>query len=170
LRGKDFLQLTKLGRGETFGGPIDVDGRRVYFVASANLPQSSCRTCDNPSENCQLFSIGTRGQGLRQLTHFRHTDRSAFGCSALPGVDGCFILTEGASVNGEIVFYTSCDPFCRHKQGEDACNLGGGNLFAIRTDGSGIRQLTHARGVTELPDGAVHAELPGPGAYAGIGR
>ena len=36
----------------------------------------------------------------------------------------------------------------------------------MRPDGTGLRQLTNARGMTTDPDGTVHVELPGPFAYA----
>jgi hypothetical protein len=40
-------------------------------------------------------------------------------------------------------------------------------IFAIRPDGSGLRQLTDAAGVTTNPDGSFRVELPGPYAYSG---
>jgi hypothetical protein len=35
----------------------------------------------------------------------------------------------------------------------------------MRSDGSGLRQLTDAAGLTTNPDGSVRVELPGPFAY-----
>jgi hypothetical protein len=35
----------------------------------------------------------------------------------------------------------------------------------MRPDGSGLRQLTNARGMTTDPDGTVHVEIAGPFAY-----
>jgi hypothetical protein len=35
----------------------------------------------------------------------------------------------------------------------------------MRPDGSGLRQLTNARGMTTDPDGTVHVEVPTPFAY-----
>jgi hypothetical protein len=171
----DSLQLTNFGRADTAGAVLDMHGKRAFFSASANPNKSTCRTCDNPSENCQIFSIGNRGQGLRQLTHFRHTDQSTMGCIPLPVEegplteihDGCFVFVNGEyAIGGAVVFETSCDPFCSRIHGERPCNLGG-NIFAMRPDGSGMRQLTHARTVTRLPEGGIHVELPGPWAYGG---
>ena len=53
------------------------------------------------------------------------------------------------------VFPSACDPF--------GTNPGiGVQIFAIRPDGSGLRQLTKLRGLFTDADGAVHDELPGP--------
>ena len=61
-------------------------------------------------------------------------------------------------VTGTVLFGSSCDPVDRNPVGEQ--------LFAMRPDGSGLRQLTATRGMTTDPDGTVHAENPGPFAYA----
>jgi hypothetical protein len=56
-----------------------------------------------------------------------------------------------------VVFDWSCDPL--------GTNPAGNQLFAMRPDGSGLRQITHARGVVvDTPD-VVEVELPGPFAY-----
>jgi hypothetical protein len=39
-------------------------------------------------------------------------------------------------------------------------------MFAMRPDGSGLRQLTDAAGFTTNPDGSIRVELPGPFAYS----
>jgi hypothetical protein len=63
----EIVQLTTFNRNDTApggeGGRGVVIGDRVLFVASAN-PFG-----ENPGQVCQLFSISTRGNGLRQLTH-----------------------------------------------------------------------------------------------------
>jgi len=58
------------------------------------------------------------------------------------------------------VFESSCDPL-------DA-NPDGGQLFAMRLDGRGLRQLTDAAGITSYPDGSLRIELPGPFAYSAV--
>ena len=63
---------------------------------------------------------------------------------------------------GAVVFDSSCDPF--------GTNPDGDLLFAMRPDGSGMRELTHTRGFVVEPDGTVHAELSGPFAYAARGH
>ena len=46
----------------------------------------------------------------------------------------------------------------------------GGQIFAVRPDGTGLRQVTNARGFTTDADGTFHAELVGPIAYGpGLG-
>jgi hypothetical protein len=52
------LQLTSFGRGDTGAGDVDTDGERVFFVASAN------QFNNNPSENCQIFSISVLADDL----------------------------------------------------------------------------------------------------------
>jgi len=59
---------------------------------------------------------------------------------------------------GTIVFDSSCDPFGVSPVSQQ--------LYAMRPDGSGLRQLTAYRGMVEEPDGTVTVELPGPVAYS----
>ncbi len=40
----------------------------------------------------------------------------------------------------------------------------------MRPDGTGLRQLTDARGMTNDPDGTVHVELAGPFGYTTPGQ
>jgi hypothetical protein len=61
-------------------------------------------------------------------------------------------------VTGTILFGSSCDPV--------GGNPFGDQIFAMRPDGSGLRQLTATRGITVDPDGTVRSELPGHFAYA----
>ncbi|MGH7896115.1 MAG: hypothetical protein ACREQL_15695 [Candidatus Binatia bacterium] len=132
--------------------------RRVFLRASAD-PFGT-----NPSENCQFFSIGTFGSpaSLRQLTHFGPGagEHSMWGCGGTDYPPGCnvqFAIQD--LVTRTLVFYSSCDPL--------GTNPHGGQLFAIRPDGSGLRQLTHAPGLVVEADGTVDAELPGPFWYSG---
>ena len=59
---------------------------------------------------------------------------------------------------GEVIFYSSCDPL--------GANAFGAQLFAMRPDGTKLRQLTATRGRTIDPGGVVSTELPGPWAYS----
>jgi hypothetical protein len=63
-------------------------------------------------------------------------------------------------VTKAVVFDSSCDPL-------DA-NPNGGQLFAMRPDGRGLRQLTDAAGITTNPGVSVSVELPGPFAYSAV--
>src|SRR5262249_12956577 len=106
-----------------------------------------------------LFSIDTPGTGLRQVTHLPWDGR--------PSITGCAICANPAcSISnlfvdprtGAVLFQSSCDPIGANPFGEQ--------LFAMRPDGTGLRQLTNARGTTTDPDGTIHVELPGPTAYS----
>jgi hypothetical protein len=159
--GKNLLQLTDFGRGDTAEVlSSSIDRGRVFFIASANPPPG-----ENPAGVCQVFSINTAGGDLRQVTHLPSDGR-------LPDA-GCFNVGGGVCtidrdvgvvtdrVTGTVLFGSSCDPVGRNPFGEQ--------LFAMRPDGSGLRQLTATRGLTIDPDGTVHAENPGPFAYASRG-
>ena len=154
--GKNLLQLTNFDRVDT-GAALSVARDRLFFIASANLPPG-----ENPAGICQIFSINTRGGGLRQVTHLPPDGPPPdTGCLNVgPGVctiDRNFgVVTD--RVTGTVLFGSSCDPVGRNPVGEQ--------LFAMRPDGSGLQQLTATRGMTIDPDGTVHAENPGPFAYA----
>src|SRR5262249_59807148 len=76
---------------------------------------------------------------------------STTGCGAFEP-PGCYILLPGGvdPATGTLLFYASCDPF--------GANPYGDQLFAIRADGTGLRQLTHARGFVTEPDGSTTSE------------
>jgi hypothetical protein len=154
--GKHLLQLTNFHRVDT-GVALSFARGRVFFIASANLPPG-----ENPAGFCQIFSINTHGGRLRQVTHLPPDGRAPdAGClNEGPGV--CTIDRDVGvvtdRVTGTVLFGSSCDPVGRNPFGDQ--------LFAMRPDGSGLRQLTATRGMTIDPDGTVHAELPGPFAYA----
>src|SRR5262249_2228691 len=137
------------------GGRGVIIGDRVLFEASADPFH------ENPGQICQLFSISTRGGDLRQLTHLPWNGRPAtFGCrnTALAMGSGITPLsTTAEQVSGTVLFQASCDPVGANPFGEQ--------IFAIRPDGSGLRQLTNARGMTTDADGTVHVEMPTPFAY-----
>jgi hypothetical protein len=157
IDGKNLLQLTNFRRIDTGGELLSVDRRRVFFRASAD-PFGT-----NPSENCQLFSIDTLGRHLRQITHFGPSEgaRSTGGCGTgrlfPPGCDVSVFIQD--PVTRTLVFYSSCDPLGRNPRG--------GQLFAMRPDGSGLRQLTNSPGMVIEADGTVETELPGPFWYSG---
>jgi hypothetical protein len=65
-------------------------------------------------------------------------------------------------VTGTVLFGSSCDPV--------GGNPFGDQIFAMRSDGSGLRQLTATSGMTIDPDGTVRVEIPGPFAYARQGE
>jgi hypothetical protein len=151
LDGKDLIQLTRFQSRSTYNGFLGVDRQRAFFVSSAD-PLGT-----NPSRNCQIFSIDRLGAGLRQITAFDE-GRSSIGCGTGPP-PGCEVRgIRQDPVTGTVVFYSSCDPF--------GTNPYGGQLFAVRPDGSGLRQLTHARGFVGEPDGTVAVQLPGPYGYS----
>ena len=122
----------------------------MFFEASAD-PFGT-----NPGEHCQIFSVNTRGGGLRQLTRLRDEDDrpSAVGCfTPLPGA--CSIDRYFADRRtGAVTFTSSCDPVGRNPYRYQ--------VFSMRRDGSGLGQLTTARGRQIDPDGTMHVELPGP--------
>lgn len=133
-RGRHVLQLTKFGRPDT-AQPILTRGR-VLFVAGAD-PFG-----ENPLHMGQLFSVGFFASGLRQLTHLGTKERL---CRVRPGT----VMVD--STGRDIIFNSVCDPFGTNPFGEQ--------LFGIRRDGSGLRQLTALRGYAIDADGTAHAEL-----------
>jgi hypothetical protein len=155
--GEDLLQLTAFGFSDTGPGGSGARGvligDRVFFVATADPLRK------NPHGICQIFSISTLGVGLRQVTHLPWDGRSSNeGCrSVFPGCGVYIVSTAADQVTGIVLFSASCDPFGRNPFGEQ--------IFAMRPDGKGLRQLTDAPGRTFDPDGTVHVEVPGPFAY-----
>jgi hypothetical protein len=153
IDGRNLVQLTNLGRSDTgFHGGFITRGR-VLFTGSANP------TGENPAELCQVFSVNKRGGSLRQLTHFPSDGRPSNGCDdayeKACSISPLFMAMD--PITGTVLFSSSCDPVGRNPFGDQ--------LFAMRPDGTGLRQLTEARGMTTDPDGTVHVELPGPVAY-----
>jgi len=157
---RNLLQLTVFHRTDTsIAVPlVSSDRRRVFFTASAD-PVGA-----NTAHACQIFSIGPLGEDLRQLTAFTLPAPSDLGCWATRQADGCrtdFGFAERQAQDartGTLIFNSSCNP------------LGGANpdseqIFAMRPDGSGLRQLTAARGLVAAADGSIDAELPGPWSY-----
>jgi hypothetical protein len=144
--GEDMLQLTSFGRSDTgsSGSILDLDEQRVLFTASAD-PFGT-----NPDENCQLFSIDTLGEGQHSMA----------GCSRYFLRPGCEIDGFGQERRAgpdTVILGSSCDPF--------GTNPDGYQVFAVRSDGTGLRQLTQTRGVVAEADGTVTVELPGTWNY-----
>jgi hypothetical protein len=160
--GEDLRQLTNFHCQDTVAAFLNAARTRAFFLASAD-PLGT-----NPNENCQLFSIGVLGgaSSLRQVTHFDSPGRTigpacAGTASAFPGCpigSGYYRVVLQDPVTKAIVFNSTCDPFHVNPSGEQ--------IFAMRPDGGGLRQLTDASGVTSNPDGSFSVEFPGPFAYS----
>jgi hypothetical protein len=84
--------------------------------------------------------------------------RCRLGVSGLPDRKRVLPCGPSISVTKAIVFESTCDRF--------HVNPFGDQLFAMRPDGGGLRQLTDASGMTTNPDGSFRVELPGPYAYS----
>jgi hypothetical protein len=154
--GTRLLQLTNFDRSDTgFAAPLR---DRVHIVIGASADPLH----ENPWNTCQLFSIDRLGGHLRQITHFDPGATAPAGCAGGAEPPGCTILsgvgTQDRST-GAMVFDSSCDPF-----GVSALSQ---ELFAVRPNGTGFRQLTAYRGTTTGPGGTVDVELPGPTSYQG---
>jgi hypothetical protein len=155
----NLVQVTKFDRSDTGWGGwlLGADRQHAILVASAN-PFGT-----NNSENCQIFSVDTLGENLRQLTQFRAAGENAGnGCyDVFP--PGCSINFSGLDLRSDtLLFRSSCDPF--------GTNPFGGQIFTMRSDGTALRQLTNARGLTVEADGTIAVELPGPVAYSQPGQ
>ena len=157
IDGLNLLQLTNFQRVDTSFNPIvDVDRQAVFFEASANPPELHD---SNPFESCQIFSIDRLGGNLRQLTQFSAVQHTTNGCLfSTKRPEGCVVnqLTQDSETR-TVVFLSSCDPL--------RTNPFGTQLFAMRPDGSDLRQLTYTQGVITHPGVEVIGELPGPFAY-----
>jgi hypothetical protein len=147
LDGKNLLQLTNFGRWDTAGSYVFRD--RVLFLAGAD-PLG-----ENPHEICQVFSIETDGAHLRQVTHLPWDGQPSSGCFQGSSCNIAHMFLD--PITGTVLFESSCDPL--------GTNPFGQQLFAMRPDGSGLRQLTNARGMRTDPDGTIRVELVGPAAY-----
>ena len=149
LAGENLLQLTNFGRADTGYATLSMDGQRAFFSASAD-PFGA-----NPTENCQIFSIDTLGGNLCQLTSFRAGDHSESGCFPSPDRSGCYVFPGAQEPQTQSLPFTStCDPLGMNPNGEQ--------IFAVRPDGTGVRQLTDLAGVATAADGSIDVELPGP--------
>jgi hypothetical protein len=153
--GHNLLQLTNFRRIDTFRPTVSADGQRVFFSASPN-PLGT-----NPTENCQVFSIDRNGGDLRQLTDFQEApEHSSAGCFFRPPPSGCLALLFGRDLHSDaLVLHSTCDPF--------GTNRYGSQVFVMRQDGTGLRQITETQGYSTDASGAVTVELPFPTAFPG---
>jgi len=149
--GTNTLQLTDFRRADTslfepFFSPRD---QRVYFTASAD-PLGT-----NPSHDCQIFSMEPLSRDLRQVTFFHEGGDHYAACWGDRRPNGCRIdfpyLTAQQPVTGTIYFRSTCDPL--------GLNPNGAQFFAIQPDGTGLRQLTNARGFVRGADGTMEVEI-----------
>ena len=153
-RDNNVLQLTNFMRVDTLTPAVSADGQRVFFTASAD-PLGT-----NPTENCQMFSIDRTGSDLRQVTDFHEGAHSTAGCSFDRRPFGCLACCTSRDIRSDaVVFYSSCDPF--------GTNPYGSQVFAMHSDGTGLRQLTNTRGYIQDASGAVTVELAFPFAWPG---
>src|SRR5262249_37227210 len=154
VSGQNILQLTRFGRSDTGAQTVSAGGQRALLVASSNVLGT------NPSENCQLFSIDLFGRGLKQLTTFQEAPHAQIGCTFFPppGCGNDQVTQDRA--NHTIVLNSSCSPF--------GTNPNGYEVFAVRPDGTGLRQLTTTSGYRTFPDGSIEVENPGPTAYVSV--
>jgi cysteine-rich repeat protein len=156
---KQLLQLTNYRRVDTWAGFLSRDRRRAVFLASAD------RVRMNPYGSCQLFSVDVHGGVPRQITHLDPGVRLPNpGCDFPLGIGyGAYRAVPQDPVTGTIVFDTTLDAL----KLRTAVSGGADQIFAIRPDGSGLRQLTDAAGGTTNPDGTFRVEITGPYAYSG---
>jgi hypothetical protein len=150
LQGIRALQLTDLRYPDTgWAATLGID--RVTFSASADpIPGS------NPFGVCQLFSVPARGGPLRQLTRFPDDGLQKQGCGVPTVFDAsCRVNALFQDLRTRtVLFVSSCDPLGRTRHGEQ--------VFTMRPDGTGLRQLTDFAGLETRPDGSVHVEMGGP--------
>jgi hypothetical protein len=102
-----------------------------------------------------VFSIDRLGSDLQQLTNIGEGPQA--NCDHFHGsaVGSCSsTLLRIDPMTGWVTFYSTCNPF--------GTNSYGGQIFTMRPDGTGLRQLTATRGLTTDADGTVTVELPGP--------
>ncbi len=150
----NLIQLTNYRYGDT--NLMGIAPHDVLFMTSAD-PVGA-----NPFHNCQLFRISPLGFGLRQVTRFDQEQRSEEGCQigVLPGCGIRELNGFDSAPSPALSFYSDCDPL--------GTNPNGSQVFAMRRNGSGLSQVTHARGVTTAADGSiVEVEIPGPVARGG---
>jgi hypothetical protein len=117
----------------------------------------------NPYGTCQLFSVDVHGGVPRQITHLDPGFRGPnAGCALPSGIGyGLYRALAQDPVTRTIIFDTTTDAL------KVRAGASFDQIFAIRPDGNGLRQLTDAGGVTTNSDGSIRVELPGPYAYSG---
>lgn len=152
--GENTLQLTKFGRSDTAWAIRLRDQQHILFRASAD-PVGL-----NPRNGSQLFRIDRLAGHLRQLTRFEPSATPLVACTGAPTPTCTTPVDAGIQqdrVTGSLVFDSTCDPF--------GLNAVSQQLYALRPDGSGLRQLSDYGGLT-CNGATVHVELPGPISYS----
>ena len=150
--GENLLQLTHLDLFHTLAMFLG-SRRRALFSASAD-PLGT-----NRSHIPQVFSIDTLGRRLRQVTRLtggpvQCGETLAALCDDIAG--------QQDPATDTIVFQAAC--------GSLRESAFAGQIFAVRPDGSRLRQLTAARGCVVGADGSVTFEVPGPFGYSAASR
>jgi hypothetical protein len=115
----------------------------------------------NQSDGRLSALLGRSFRRRAPAAHDPHRRRGTkMGCNgATPPGTACTIAGQVQDrVTGVVGFVSSCDPVRRNPYGFQ--------VFTLRPDGTGLRQVTDARGLETLPDGRVRLELPGPVAYS----
>ena len=154
--GEKMLQLTNFRRSDTGTSAIRLhDREHVMFTASADPDEGR-----NARHLVQLFRIDVLGGHVRQLTDFGPLADVPVPCTFIPP-SRCRtpqnLGLEQDRATGVVVFDSSCDPLAMNPLSQQ--------LYAMRPNGSGFRQLTSYRGVT-CDGAAIDVELPGPIAYS----
>ncbi len=144
------LQVTNFGRSDTGRAGITTDSQHVLVYASAD-PLGT-----NPANQCEWFSVDRLGSDLQQLTSFSAVGERGRNCGD-SGAPGCTILGHSRMDlrTDAVVFDSTCDPLGTSPHDGD-------QIFAMRPDGSGLRQLTDTQGMITHPDHSIDVELPGP--------
>lgn len=106
---------------------LAADGSRAFFTGTSNALGT------NPDRREQLFRIETAGTGLTQLTSLS---------------DQAWLWHPTASAGGEwVAFVSDANPFAQNSGNRS-------QLFAVRGDGTDLRQLTPYSGLTGPGQGA----------------
>ena len=87
------------------------------------------------------------------------TANGCFGAGLPPGCSLGALLGAQDPETGALVFDSTCDPLWTNPYGIQ--------MFAMRPDGSSLRQLTDARGPVREADGTVSVESVSHWAYSG---
>jgi hypothetical protein len=149
LDGERVLQLTNFpGTGTN----MSADGQQVFFQTRSD-PLGT-----NPCYEGNIFSTDRNGGDLRQLT-----GRIEGECDQ---PRDCPIATGKLNpdpVTQSLAFASPCDLVGLNPDGGD-------QIFAMHPDGSGLRQLTRARGVRRDRDGTISVEKVGPWNSAALPR
>lgn len=140
------LQLTNYRRSDTFAPSMSLDRQRVFFISSAD-PLGT-----NPQQLRQWFSVDRLGGGLRQVTALER----------LGGRDCTILNGDVDAVTGVSWFQANCDPLGTNPMGLQV-------PFAVRPDGTGLRQLLQTRGLITEPDGTVDVDLYAGGTVNAVG-